>query len=278
MDTVLKKKIIKDLEKSGFGSEMRAIREFHKRDWNCIGNYCYFDKDFEITREGDLHASRRLMRIIDIPTAAVCWFHITGEVKKSESPWIVFKEDLSSKSYLSLQDSWQNLTHTKRLPCNASDLTEYMTKHSLLTNLRWAGYGVHESFKKPDKQSRWYNSFVSACKAAEHVLSSETLWMIDEEEITSDVHANPPYLLFVMPVVILDGPLLSAEISGTGDIDINEIAAAPFEFKFRTVKYDRDSYRVDLISLSSLNKYIEICEKRQDDIFQALLEKAGLKP
>ncbi len=278
MDTILRDKIIKDLEKTGFGSEMRAIREFLKRNWNCTGNFSYFDKDAQISREGDLHASRRRLRNIDMPKAVIFWFHIVGEVKKSESPWVVFKEDLSSKSDLWTTDTWQNLTYYHHLPCYASDLNEYITQDSLLTRLRWARYGVHESFKNPDKLSRWYSSFVSTCKASEHVLASESSGKDSEREKTSDVFKDPPYLLFVMPVVILDGPLFSAEITDAGDIHIKEIEAAPFKFHFRNMNYDRRYYRLDLVKLSALGKYIDSCNSRQDKIFQAILEKSGLEP
>ena len=84
MDEKFRKKIIKDLEKSGFGSEMRAIREFLSRKWDCTGNFSYFDKDAQISREGDLHASR--LKSKDLGSQNVIFrFHIAGEVKKSDN-------------------------------------------------------------------------------------------------------------------------------------------------------------------------------------------------
>ena len=274
MDEKFRKNIIKDLEKSGFGSEMRAIREFLSRKWGCTGSFSYFDKDVQISREGDFHASRRRMKEFDFPKGVIFWFHIAGEVKKSDNPWIVFKEP---KGVLKA-DAWNNLTFFKQLPCSHVNLNEQLKEHSLLAKTGWEGYGIHESFKKPNRSSRWYSSFVSSCKAAEHILESHSSGEKSDREISKDAFEKPPFLLFVKPVVVLDGPLLSAEITSTGKISIKEIEAAPFAFHFKTINYDRSYYRIDLVSLSALAKYIEKSEKRQDTIFNAILKNAGLIP
>lgn len=274
MDEKFRNKIIKDLEKSGFGSEMRAIREFLSREWNCTGNFSYFDKDKQISREGDFNASRQRLEKLGSLNSVIFRFHIAGEVKKSDSPWIVFKE--STGIYLG--DAWTNLTFFKQLPCSHVQLTAQLSEHSLLAKTKWRGYGIHESFKKPDRSSRWYSSFVSSCKAAEHILDRNREIIKSFGEISNDAFEKRPFLLFVKPVVILDGPLLSAEITSTGKISIKETDAAPFAFHFKTINYDRPHYSVDLVSLSALAKYIEESEKRQDAIFNAILKKSGLRP
>jgi len=273
MDNIPREKIIKDLEKTGFGSEMRAIREFLSRKWDCTGNFSYFDKDAQISREGDLHASRLRSKDLGVETA-ILRFYIVGEVKKSEKPWVVFKE---SKIEFWSTDAWQNLTYYHNLPCPPVNLVPFLTQDSLVTKLKWAGYGIHESFKKPNKTSRWYTSFVSSCKAAEHVLSASSLEKKSDMEIFKKLHGTVPYLSFVMPVVILEGTLLSAEITDNGEMNIEEIEAAPFEFHFRTTNYNRRQYRIDLVTLSSLSKYISLCEERQDKIFAGICAKCKVK-
>ena len=275
MDEKFREKIIKDLEKSGFGSEMRAIREFLSRNWHCTGNFSYFDKDAQKSREGDLHASRIGSKDLGSRSSVVFWFHIAGEVKKSDNPWIVFKQPIRR---LRVTDAYNNLIFFKHLPFSYVNLVEPLTEHCLLAKIEWEGYGIHESFKKPDKSSRWYSSFVSSCKAAEHILERNSEGKESDREISKDAFKNPPFFVFVKPVVVLDGPLLSAEITSTGKISIKEIDAAPFQFHFRTINYDRYSYPIDLVSLSALAKYIEKSEKRQDTIFNAILKNAGLRP
>ncbi len=86
MNNAFKQSVIKDLEKSGFGSEMRVIRTFLAKEWSCSGTLNYFDKDEQKTRECDLQAHRMLMHKLDDKKLIQSWYHIVAEVKKSEKP------------------------------------------------------------------------------------------------------------------------------------------------------------------------------------------------
>ena len=139
MDEKFRNKIIKDLQKSGFGSEMRAIREFLSRKWYCTGNFSYFDKDAQISREGDLHASRRRLKDLGSRNYVIFWFHIAGEVKKSDNPWIVFKQPIRE---VRVTDAYNNLIFFKHLPFSYVNLVEPLTEHSLPATIEWEGYGL----------------------------------------------------------------------------------------------------------------------------------------
>ncbi len=56
----LEKKIVDDLEKSGFGTEMRALKIFLDAGWTCQGSPSFYDKDNHQTREFDLQADFRV--------------------------------------------------------------------------------------------------------------------------------------------------------------------------------------------------------------------------
>jgi len=58
MEEELSKKLLADLTKSGFGSEMRAIREFLKKGWWCGGGFHYFDEDENVNRETDIRSGK----------------------------------------------------------------------------------------------------------------------------------------------------------------------------------------------------------------------------
>jgi hypothetical protein len=58
MDEELRSKLIKDLEKSGFASEMRAIQTIRDKGWESSGAGTYFDLDANITRTIDVKAYR----------------------------------------------------------------------------------------------------------------------------------------------------------------------------------------------------------------------------
>ncbi|HEX8179469.1 MAG TPA: hypothetical protein VF525_07995 [Pyrinomonadaceae bacterium] len=276
MDNAFRQSVIQDLEKSGFGSEMRAIKIFLSEQWSCSGSPNYFDKDEQRTRECDLQAHRMLMKRLENDKYIQSFYHIVAEVKKSEKPWVVFREDLS-ESPLRTGDAWNNLTFSVNLPFKPSRLFKDMTSASLISQLKWRGYGAHECFKKPDSPSRWYSSCMSACKAAEHVLEGESWQYKEDPAEKADIYENPPYLVFVKPLVILDGILLAADLSDEGEMSIAEINAAPMDFYFKSKAYNRSSYRPDIVTINGLRDYIQLSNIRHDHIHQGLLRESRIE-
>jgi hypothetical protein len=169
MDADFLKKVTEDLSTSGFASEMRAIQVFLRNRWRCSGNTSYYDRDEGKVREIDISAY--LWQRCDLVDNrhVISYFFVVAEVKKSDKPWVVFREKVTRPL-----DAWNNLAH-----CNWSDslnpeIADAISEDSLLTMLGWRGYGIHESFKKPDQPSRWYSALVSVCKASEHVFERNT--------------------------------------------------------------------------------------------------------
>lgn len=273
------KKVSEDLDNSGFISEMRAIQIFLRNGWRCSGNASYYDKDEGKNREIDLEAYLWKRRDISDGRSMVSFFYIIGEVKKTDKPWVIFKEELNHSL-----DAWNNLAYSNMPSQLNREIANAMSKDSLKTKLGWRGYGIHESFKNPNQPSRWYSAFVSVCKASKHVLESNfqvenSLDNDTEEEELIEVKDNISFH-FVQPIVILDGILLSAALDETGNIKISEIDSAPMEFTYRSDHYyDMDfftgrptekSYRVDVVCLKALADYINLCKQRQVSIVDAI--------
>lgn len=264
MDDHFKRKITQDIENSGFGSQMKAVRQFLNRGWACTGGAYFFDRDEQKTREIDFTAHHVLH-----PEGIDCFFYIVGEVKKSNKPWVVFK-----RIPIGFTDAWNNLIFCNNVPLTRkARLVEEMSRNSLLAQCGWDGYGLHESFKKPDQPSRWYSAFVSACKAAEDMLTTPEAW---GEEIKNGIKVWEPEKLvcldFVKPVVTLDGVLLSAEMLDDGSIEVEEINAAPVSFEYRSKQYNRKyGYAVDVVKLDALDHYLEGIEKRHQDIVDGII-------
>lgn len=181
-------------------------------------------------------------------------------MKKTERPWVVFKREHTYG--LEELDAWNNLTYVVNLPCNHFQLVDVLSQHSLLQTLGWRGYSIHESFKKPDAPSRWYSAFVSVCKATEaelvrHSKSSVELAIWHEFSIFK-------------PVVIVDGPLMAASLNDAGEVNLEEIDFAPFEFVHKSAMSTANDYRVDLVKLDSLSKYVDLSEQRLNFITSTL--------
>jgi hypothetical protein len=268
MDEELGKKVKHDLEKSGFRSEMNVIRCFSQNNWTCEGSGAYFDRDECKTREIDAIGCHHLRREVSEGLYAASWFYVVAEVKRSDKPWVVFRQSLS-RSPLPPMDAWNNLAHCAGPTWLRVQLAEAISGHSLLCDLGWRGYSLHESFKPPDKSSTWHAAFVSAGKAAHHLLVTHSKYDKQRQGKGEDSLYFPAAFLFMQPVVVLDGQLLSADLDQDGEVVIGEIPHAPFQFRFQSRRYRRSEYRVDLVQIDRFAAYLERCQKRQAQFFEA---------
>src|ERR1041384_6785389 len=198
MDSEFEKKVIADLEKSGFSSELRAIRTFLACGWGCTGFANYFDLDQELITGVDLYAWKD-KEVRQERLRYGVQFRIDAEIKKSEkNPWIVFKE----KTDHIVDDHLNNLTHI----CG---LVPFSLRHSMATDsaysqLRWKAYGIHEGFKDPSAPSRSYSAMIKACKSAESTLKACSAYYKEFEERSKnredDEHAyKERFVVFVKP-------------------------------------------------------------------------------
>lgn len=197
-------------------------------------------------------------------------FHICAEVKKSEKPWVVFDQHTHPKF---LSCAWSNLISVINSPATPTKLANALAEFSLIKINGWVGSGVHESFKNPDQPSRWYSSFVSVAKASEFYLESTSP---EGEEQAEDILANPCEIHFVQPLVILDAPLYRAILTETGDIEVTEIESAAFKFDYQSKSYKENQFRIDLVTLNGLDKYLKIVEARQEIFSLEILRSSNV--
>jgi len=268
MEADFEKRIRDDLAKAGMLSELRVRRVFDDAGWPTRGPGAYFDKEEEKSREGDLYATRVSSVNDDGITCIHCELTAVIEVKKSERPWVVFKRPLRGPS---VGCAWNNLIAKVNLPCETSRLAPYLAEHSLLNVLGWEGAGIHESFKSPDQPSRWYSAFVSSLKWASQMRDE----LPDEGGTQNDIRENPTELYFFQPVIVLDGRLISAELNKRSEIEVSEIDMAAFKFSYASKAYEKSYFRVDLVTVDGLPKYVELLSKRQDSIVDGIINQAG---
>jgi hypothetical protein len=266
LDENLKNRISEDLHKSGFQSEMAAVEAFLVTGWQCEGSFTYRDRESNSSREIDLQATFTLSRARQRGGSVQCGLRVLAEVKKSEEPWVAFRERASSPTQL--LDAWNNLTYTLNLPTEQVALADALSQHSLLSTNGWKARGVHESFKRPSTPSRWYAAGVAACKAAESALEAEAATLDPLRPNFSDS------ILFVLikPIIILDGPFVSAHLKDGETLVIEEITSAAFRFQHRTSEYTRDSYSLDVVTMEALPAYIASSERRLRSFMEALVQ------
>lgn len=253
------------------GSELRVRRILQDRQWSVSAARAFLDRDEGKSREIDIHATRVEGRKHNDRHCIHTEFKIFAEVKKTEKPWVVFRQyPLSSLGYC----AWNNLINYIHLPCAPGSLASTLGNYSPIRSVGWEGSGIHQAFSKPDQPSRWYSAFLSALKAADdYAVEYET----EGEARTTDMLKEPCELTFMQPLVVLDGVLVSAEIDTAGDVMIEEVSIAPFRFEYRTREYKQGSYRVGLVTLDGLPTYLDLLEQRQSALVDAIFRAAELK-
>ncbi len=259
-----------DLEKSGMRSELVVRRTFIERRWSLSGGAAFLDRDEGKSREIDIRAAQVRRLEYQGMQCCFCEFDVIAEVKKSERPWVVFKQPQSAGDSIC---AWNNLTTKINLPCKPAKLVRAMSKSSLLVRNGWAGSGIHEAFKNPDQPSRWYSAFVSVCKAADGLAS---LHKPKGDETTADIINNPIEFIFYQPLVVLDGQLISAELSDDGSIVIEEVSSAAFQFEYNTREYKKGRYRVDLVTMDGLGVYLDLLAERHNDVLAGFMANSSL--
>jgi hypothetical protein len=268
-----KNKIVEDLKKSGFASELQAIRTCLSANWKCTGFATYFDKDQESIRSVDLRAwMERTVKLSD-ETHLDISIHIDADVKKSENPWVVFKE-----AHNRVRDNYsQNLCYISGLP--PFSLRDVFPQHSIHTNSGWVGYSVHESFKKPNESARSYAAFITVCKAAEATLQQNSAFYKEENQESKKlgIPLHNKAVILSKPVVILDGELLTASVSDEGAILVEEVKFAPLSFVFKSKHCEKGIYTLDIVTLNNLQEYLSLSEKRMNEIFEVMKTKIERK-
>jgi hypothetical protein len=274
MNPELKKNLIEDLKKTGFGSELRVISTLKKLRWDVAGGAGYFDKDENKSREIDVVAHYQEYHDRNNKSIWV-WFFLVVEVKKSDKPWIVFRHKQNSSWFFSSTDEsdWDDaMIWVDNFPDNEREgFHNFLTKHSLESKCKWEGSGIHQAFKDPGSPSRWYSAFTTVCKASDHLFEVNKQWEAKPPKPTNqDFRRGSTSFYFIQPLVVLDGPLFSAEISKKGELELKKIKAAPFRFTFQTDHYKRSSYRVHLIAADYLSDYANLTKKRTQSIYHGI--------
>jgi hypothetical protein len=237
------------------------------RGWRAIGGPTFYDRDMRKTREFDFKS--HIVSVAHVSgskdVAFQAFYVLAGDVKKLKNPWIVLKGGP--------QESWE-LTEAWRAPVFAAGfsgrerkgLHTVFSENGLANEKGWLGHGIHESFKKPSDKSRWYSSVVSICKAADHVIQSES-WKETKVDDLDVIPEHYPYITVVRPVIVLDGVLYEAGIAADGTLEVEHTDSAVLRFEFLSPRYKRHTYQVDLVTMAGLPRYLEIAEERSSGIF-----------
>lgn len=251
-------KLREDIKKSGFPSELKLKRALWDHGWHPEGFEHYFDRD-----EGGK------LRAIDVWTFKNCTiphpdyasfqYVLVCEVKKSERPWVVF-----DRGVLLLPECAPQTNLVTNYPFKLSEIGDVFSASGLVNRNGWLGSGIYEAFGG-GKNEAWHIAASSVAKAC--------IYHSQESDVAKGLRDETEDSFFEIfkPVVVVDGPLVKAELRDDGEVDLEEISMAAMHFEYETVAYTpRSVHQIDLVALSGIEEYLDFADWRCDEIAKGI--------
>jgi hypothetical protein len=173
-------------------------------------------------------------------------------------------------------DARSQLVNFYHFPSLQKDGIPFIARDPYDTARDWIGCGLHESFKKPTDGGRYHSACVTVAKATDHFYKQDEGSILKSEPFTDDIQKSSPFVGLVRGAIILDGPLLTAEVTNRGDLELAEVEMAPMQFSFKSSQYTRGDYRIDIVRLSALELYLDALEKQIGRIVDRIREAGGI--
>jgi len=263
----LEKKILADIQKTGFASELRVISTLLEQGWNTDHGETYEDKDENKSREIDITASKPAY---DPQVAFRFNFTLVIEVKKTDHPWVVFTTDRRMKAA-----GWR-VMHASRNdrrqgdPGSLFDVDCIVPLDLRAKRLR-IGKAFHEAFKPAGDMSKVYAALMGALKAAHyfcHRYPSPTGWF----DITKETE-----LSIYIPIVVVDGRLFEVFNQYDGTIQTLEQGYIPVEMSYsspnyRTGHWDAD-FLPDIVTAAHFPGYLQALDEWRQSILELTTQR-----
>lgn len=269
MNTNLKRKLIDDLKKSGFASEMEAISLASTDVWDVIPSYSYTDIQEGKPRTVDFVGWKNCSYPPQYVFHNGLEFFLVCEVKKSERPWVVFVE-----TGIHEQNDDDPIVSGRNFP--SEGFCGLSPQDPLFVLKEVQGYAIHESFKPPSETSRWFGAFISTIKASEAINRFEH--EARDSELSGFANSYKLFhfhLRYIQPVVILDGDLFFTRLNSE-NIEIFEVDMLPVRIKYDSKGFDRLNYKVHVVTLKNLSLYLDIINRFHCELLDKYFEKAKL--
>lgn len=253
------KKVLADIEKTGFPSELHVAQRLSERKWYVSNNVYYFDKDESKGREIDV-SSYNSVQETNLKPEITVWTNLLIEVKKSKSkPWVIFT---SPRGYTEVGGyALLNQMHH--------------VDHRLLSLDQIEGHRPGAKTKRIGRVSCLAFAKGGTSQITDAVLSS-TKASIHANEEADGIYRETSYdVVFHTPVVVLDGELFECYLDSKGRLEIHESTHIAFRQNYLSEHYKEDRYHVDIVTMSAFGNYLRAHEKWARSVFDAL--SAGIR-
>ncbi|MGD0855466.1 MAG: hypothetical protein ABSA18_06635 [Dehalococcoidia bacterium] len=238
-------RIVQDINKSGFLSELLVAKELVKNRWDVRNSVTFLDKDESKMREIDIIAFHYRF---DEPHDLSVEITLAIEVKNgNDKPWLVYT--------LPVSDS-RNLQPASRcILTYVHNLSDIVTHDLLVDGLprqrcRQVGISYGEAFKKDNVPSQIYTALVKSCKAAQSEV--EPLQSADKQLQGLSFRQ----LAIFQPVVVLNGTLIEVRLSRGDKIRLDERQFIPVTLGNFMPNTTREAFYPDIVTMTGLSPYL----------------------
>ena len=274
MDEELKNKIIADITKTGFPSELKVASSLRSAHWTCEQNLTYNDFEAGRSREIDLKARKYFNRKGEKFSCAI---NLIIEVKKSSRPWVIFTIN-NSPSYFDFKGPGYGIIHSRK-NISFSDLAAKDLMHDFPRNLtNIIGTNFYEAFKSPDEPSKIYEALMSSIKAtffqafkSNGLLNEPKQTIITADILLQQTPDKHRHIEVYIPVVIVDGVLCTSTLSEDQTIELTETFYVPVQMSHSVSPYDTYYlYHPEVISLNYIPNFLKSLDNWGDSLLHFL--------
>lgn len=272
----LKDKILEDILKTGFVTELQVGSVLRKREWTTSHGDTYEDLDTGKSREIDIIAT--LVKY-DEESDLFLEFSLVIDVKRMKKrPWVIF----STEKTISDTEGWRILNsgyNYKSL--NQDKFTSTIFTSDDLDEMNFKSeidrYGIafHESFKSPSETSQAFQSLIGASKAA---------WDRKEKHHSKDelkdFNKNEPTELNIfIPVIVLDGELFEVSIDKEGELQLHEEKMIQVDLNYSSSNYSKRDLEFfpDIVQIDYFEDYLTQTEAWAERMFKNFRNRLLLK-
>lgn len=234
------------LKKSGFPLEMRVAGEWEKAGFDVSQGVYYLDPETATARETDIVATKE-----NLTNHAWLRFFAVVECKSSREPWVLFPR------------RGPPLKPRPRIQAiSVGPLTgPYLSRISSRSDI--AGLAVFMSEQRPaygmvqarsDKPDQAYSALMSVSKSAAALLQE----LMSSSEVEESLE-------LVWPMIITEAPLFEAELSTSGDLNIEPIKRGTLMWRHPTA--GRGIRAIDVVHADAVASFISEVKQAVDLIF-----------
>lgn len=260
----LSKKIIDDLEKVGFPTEVVISSKLDHTKWTVYNGALFEDIETRKDREIDIHAVKvdyyfagAISQPVKQGDENKLIAHLVIEIKKTDKPWIFFDNgrtswpQIPSQNFKSLRNKFHNLLF--------DDLKKLgLKKHRYINEILHKSY--HISFSNPSITSAIYEALVKVSKALDYFKSH---------------YGNGRYSLHLfIPIVVLDGSLWSASLNKSEKVELKSTNHLFVVFTRLTKNKEsemsfEEEQICDIVTREGFNDYLQTLQKDNREVYKA---------